>query len=334
MRKVFIHIGYPKTATTALQSFFYTNPQILKDNNIYYPLKGIAVPEKGHHNLVRAIASNPHTTNLYKPELGDIHTVSEEIKNRTENIIISSEGFSHLFNQDPKKVHKYLKTAFKAYEIEYLIVVRKADEFIESSFFQRLNAWSRGRLKTQLPDIKASKNKHLRGELNYLRVLNKVLSIEAKVTVFTYTNNIVNELANYIMQPPSPITVPKISINKRQGKKLLSLLYTLATHDKQTAYQQIFIKNKKKIIYCFSEEEQEKYGIFTKPERSIILEKYAKKIQDFNTRYNLNISIPQEDKSEKHFFLVDDFNERQQNIARSIFKLELKKTVAKEIINL
>lgn len=330
MRKIFIHIGYPKTATTTLQNFFYTNPELLKRHQLYYPEKGMALPEKGHHNITRSIPWNTVTANLYKPDLGDIDSLVKEIDKKKENVIISSEGFAHLFAKDAPKIDKYLKTSLKKYEIEYLIVVRKADEFIESSFFQRLNAWSRGRIKKQLPSIEETKIKHLKSELGYLRMVEKALQLDTKVTVLTYGSNIVNEIANYIIK--SPVTVPKTSINKRQSKKLLSLIYILSSHKQQADYQRLFMENRKKIIRAFTENETEKYGIFTLPERLQLMRKYTKKINEINIKYHTKIAIPKDDKSEKGFFLVNDFNKKQLRIVHSIFGIELKKMTTQEII--
>jgi len=163
-----------------------------------------------------------------------------------------------------------------------------------------------------------------------LQVVEKTLSLDAQVTVLTYNSKIVNEIANYIIK--SPVTVPKTSINKRQNKKLLSLLYILSNHEQYADYQELFTKNRKQIVRGFTEEEIEKYGIFTLSERLELTNKYAEKIQQINTKYDTDIAMPENDKSEKEFFLVNNFNKKQLRLVHSIFGIELKKMTTQEIM--
>jgi len=329
MKKIFIHTGYPKTATSALQYFLHNNPELLKRHQLYYPQEGLALPERGHHNLVRSIPFCFHTKELYRPRLGNFKTLLKEISRKEEDIIISSEGFTPLFNRYPERTHQYLNKALKGCEMEYLIVVRKADEFIESNFFQRLNAWSRGRWKKRLPSIKTTKEQNLNGELVYLKMVEQTFDLGAKVTVFNYNSNIVTEVANYITK--SSVTVPKALVNQRKTRKLLSLLYTLSNHARHAEYQELFFKNTAQILRTFAEHEKEKYGIFTPSECAQLVEKYTQKLEQINTKYDRKIAIPGEDKRERAFFLVNNFNDEQLKLIHSIFGLDVQKIIAREL---
>lgn len=87
MRKLYIHIGPPKTGTSAVQYILNTYP----DKNVLYPNVGLW-SDGAHHNLVLN-----YFEDFRRPEVirGDIKFLFEQIgalaRNSQQNIVISSE---------------------------------------------------------------------------------------------------------------------------------------------------------------------------------------------------------------------------------------------------
>lgn len=58
-KRLYIHIGFPKTGSSAIQSFLLTNQKILKEHGIFYPAPLVGKSLKsvfhvGHGSMVQA----------------------------------------------------------------------------------------------------------------------------------------------------------------------------------------------------------------------------------------------------------------------------------------
>ena len=66
-KKLFVHVGYPKTGTTSIQRSFYCQRyELAKSRQLLYPEPCLARPEFGHHNIAWEALSHP----LFNPENG------------------------------------------------------------------------------------------------------------------------------------------------------------------------------------------------------------------------------------------------------------------------
>lgn len=125
MKKLFLHIGPPKTGTSTIQDFLYHNRNNLRNFGYLYPQTGIKF--SGQHNLAQIIIKSE----LAKPNAGTWKEFHSEIENANfENIIISSEFFS----MANKKQIEILKSELKFYEVTIIIYLRRQDLRLESQY--------------------------------------------------------------------------------------------------------------------------------------------------------------------------------------------------------
>jgi len=121
-KKIFIHIGTPKTGTTALQTFFANHTQVLEKNNIVYPVSGrrrnqhfyLAIPQSNNQKLVKEAWQS-----LY----------DELESTQWSTAVISSERFSR---EDPLEVFNACKR-FNA-EIHIVVFFRERKALLSSHY--------------------------------------------------------------------------------------------------------------------------------------------------------------------------------------------------------
>ncbi|WP_024335035.1 hypothetical protein [Desulfotignum balticum] len=134
MTKLFLHIGYPKTATTAIQDNLILNQKLLLEKGVLYPANGLDI--KAHHIIPRIMRKEG-----LKSHSNDLEIISEGLQYelnsyKPEACIISSEGF--VFGTNPHEVMAYFKSIFQ--HIEILIYLRNPYDWIESDYNQGVKA--------------------------------------------------------------------------------------------------------------------------------------------------------------------------------------------------
>jgi hypothetical protein len=147
MKAIFLHIGYNKTGTTAIQKTFFKNRKLLVENNLFYPslCRGDR-KSNGHHSLAESLLfyckkTLPPYVNLelYRNYSVDhywklLHT--ELAKTRCSNIFISSEAFSRFVECESQI--EYVKYQLKDYSVKILIYIRDQIEYFESAYNQAI----------------------------------------------------------------------------------------------------------------------------------------------------------------------------------------------------
>jgi hypothetical protein len=135
MTRLFLHIGYPKTATTAIQDNLVLNQKLLLEKKILYPESGLDI--KAHHKISR-VMKRGELKSRSKDLLGIGDRLRYELKtHRPEVCIISSEGF--VFGTTPQEVMKYFKGFFE--HIEIIVYLRNPYDWIESDYNQGVKAY-------------------------------------------------------------------------------------------------------------------------------------------------------------------------------------------------
>ncbi len=103
MKKILLHIGTPKTGTSALQNFFLTNKELLAEVDIYYP----------EHKVDTNGVSSGNGTLLFnaakKSFIEDGKQIIKDLINETSlgSILLSSEGFYRY----PEELHNIVGDA-------------------------------------------------------------------------------------------------------------------------------------------------------------------------------------------------------------------------------
>jgi len=131
---LWIHIGMPKTGTTALQGFLHSNPDFLAANGIRYMASG---RDRGTgegrlicHNAM-AVDMSRNWSRTPDSQFTSFH--DEYDRHRSEHCIISSEMF---FGRDLSSIHERLIAPMQT-EVTILVYLRRFDDFIEADYKQR-----------------------------------------------------------------------------------------------------------------------------------------------------------------------------------------------------
>lgn len=142
VKKIFLHIGQHKTASTAIQAFLSVNKNIISERDILYP-HSLRIGS-GHHklyNLLKAIYLN----NKQLDDV-DLRSLMDEIETtNSQNIIISSEFFSSLntmmYNREETLgILRVFKRLMSNYQIFVIVYMRRQDDAIESRINQSIKS--------------------------------------------------------------------------------------------------------------------------------------------------------------------------------------------------
>lgn len=121
-KKLYIHIGMPKTGSSAIQAFFALNPEILHKNNYSFPW------HPGFGQAFQTSAGN--ATNLHHWILEGRFSEFENAINQIpeDNVILSSEVLFHTARLYPEKLSK----ALESFDFKIICYVRKIDDLVNS----------------------------------------------------------------------------------------------------------------------------------------------------------------------------------------------------------
>lgn len=136
MRELFLHIGYPKTGTTAIQEFLNINRGKLRERGVLYPETGI---ERFAHHQIPWVFTHDKRSRKGLTE-GDIHNgLKKEFScnSAVEKILISSEGF--IFGMQPEEAINIFRRDFET--IKLIVYVRQPFRWIQSDYNQGVKGW-------------------------------------------------------------------------------------------------------------------------------------------------------------------------------------------------
>lgn len=128
MKKIFVHVGTPKSGSSAIQAFLGINKSNLNAIDFDYPnFNGFS--QFGLTDAGNASFLEEHINSGNKNPLD--HLLSSSSCN---NIIISSENLFSKLKDDPKKFFDY----FSAYDCTFICYVRRFDEYFNSCVNQAI----------------------------------------------------------------------------------------------------------------------------------------------------------------------------------------------------
>jgi hypothetical protein len=131
--QLILHIGYPKTGTTALQRFWNLNKGLLGKNGLLYPATGrIFGAHYGYSYRLGLHADNTFDV----PPLDDMIAAlrDEMAQSGAHSALLSSEVFIKASN--PEQV----RDAFAGFDVKILIYLRRHDHYFESAYSQSVRS--------------------------------------------------------------------------------------------------------------------------------------------------------------------------------------------------
>ncbi|MFR8548405.1 MAG: hypothetical protein ACLVEV_07270 [Lachnospiraceae bacterium] len=146
MSTVFLHIGLPKTGTTAIQNFLRTNDEALRRRGICFPDLGFSYPEihsnRNAHFLVSSYDA-PSQMSHFTP--GSDYTSGIEqlarLSKTYDTILLTDELIWRVCNQHAD-FWPTVKEDFSRHGMELKVIayLRRQDEFVQSRYRQRMKA--------------------------------------------------------------------------------------------------------------------------------------------------------------------------------------------------
>jgi SAM-dependent methyltransferase len=129
-RQIYLHIGFPKTGTTSIQTWLTEHAPALAAHGVLYPAHGRDGQEYqyGHHRLARSLVERPLSElTVTWPDMARLRDEMETSPAQT--IVISSEDFSMRLQQPEVDL---LAQHLADFDVRIVCYVRRQDEFIIS----------------------------------------------------------------------------------------------------------------------------------------------------------------------------------------------------------
>jgi hypothetical protein len=126
-KKLYIHIGMPKTGSSAIQAFLNLNYKWLLTKGMCYP--------EGHTDFSQAFQTScGNAPGLYNWILNNNEQTFKKflLNSQTDKVILSSEMLFHVVKNKPQEFANY----FKNYDIKVICYIRKLDDLVESALKQ------------------------------------------------------------------------------------------------------------------------------------------------------------------------------------------------------
>ena len=141
MKRIYLHIGYPKTGTTAIQMFLRSNWESLIEQGIYYPVDPMLESKRYPGNLLPLVVSLNDSLNNpdgieYSAEVLYSRLIENVEKYDCPINIVSAEDYYRISSADITELHKQLRD----YECKIIIYLRRQDKFVTSIYFEAVKS--------------------------------------------------------------------------------------------------------------------------------------------------------------------------------------------------
>lgn len=143
MKTLFIHVGPHKTGSTYIQKNLFEQSDVLLQQGVMYP-KSLIGPQWGHHKLVEKVKQR------------DVAAVSEFLRTDEETLLVSSENFEDLNEED---IH-FLSTLTVDFNVEVIFFKRAYSKLLVSAWQEsvkqgEMQTWSEFLLEHALKPFKS-----------------------------------------------------------------------------------------------------------------------------------------------------------------------------------
>ena len=126
-RRLILHVGLPKTGTSAVQVWLHGNADALRRSAIEYPDAFATGGDPSHRWLVRGLLSH---------DLADLQAVLNTASQ--PDIVLSSEGLTnHLYDFSPEVLETF-RSMTDAFDVTVLLATREMDAWLRSYYRQAI----------------------------------------------------------------------------------------------------------------------------------------------------------------------------------------------------
>jgi hypothetical protein len=196
-RRFIVHVGYPKTGSTALQEACVTYRQQLEPAGVLYPESLVTVGTSKHEELCRLIRVN-------KVQQALSHLAGEVALSAAHTVLLSTESIVNQLDRiDDSRWVAFFQGLGQFGNLELLLVVRHPADLLLSYYKQAVvNQPSRlmSFYATPLPLSEFAQLPEIRSFLHLPSVIAKLERFSsAKVVKFDYSLTVVTDVLNWVV---------------------------------------------------------------------------------------------------------------------------------------
>ncbi len=338
-----LHIGLPKTGSTAAQEFLYANRELLKTQKIYYPNTGII--DGAHHLLATSLLKRvpPALQKLPRPNSQAIYRdlINNFNHSGCNTMLLSTEYFSLFGFPYQKHGREFIADFFRDFDIRILAYLRHQLPRYESTYSQEVrNAKLSQPVYHQefFQDFISRKGNYYTFLIDqWAETFGKSgLIIRPFVRSLLHKRNIIYDVLDQINAPlDATWKFPMHEANQALSYYRIDLLNKLTTLSlprdvKDSSYDAI---SSLPLLDC----ERVKTTILSDKERALLITQFEEDNQKLNLKYKdalkgLTLDAQQLDKTPKyhegldHIFLhqfADKFSDKHNDLGRELSTLIL-----------
>jgi len=265
--KIYLHIGTPKTGTSAIQWFLNANRESLLEHGIIYPkLIGATSHAFAHYFGFGEPKTLEKFSKMYSREQQE-KLLREEIitySKGNKDIIISSEIFSATHRISESKLLD-IKRFLGGLPVVIICYLRRQDHYIESVYSQ---AFKMQNFNLSIQEFKETKNNNWYERLNYFAKVfgHKNIIIRTYEKHTWYNQSVFHDFLNLLgIKDLSSFTFPDTPVNVRYGPELIEMIKCCRGINPNEAI---------KIFEDLQIESKHEYPLLSPVERIELLQKY------------------------------------------------------------
>jgi hypothetical protein len=339
---MYIHIGMPKTGSSAIQAFLSLNYNVLKKSGFLFPNP----PNPNYGQAYQTTSGNADSiatlireNNITKIKDNISKIIQDSDSFNCENIIFSTEFFFQILAMYPER----FLDIFEDYEYKIICYIRRQDTLFSSAYNQSVKNHD---LKSKtLPSELIEKMdfcKILKNSLNYIDVRRMLIRPYEKKQF--YLGNIFEDFLNsiglkltdeYIF--PEKIVNPSLDFDTLEFRRILNILEI----DKTNTIKKYVINSflAKYTVDNSNGFPFQDHNIYSNKERIEIINKYEKENQEiariFLNRQDGKLFYDELPKDDKSSILKKEFtNEKAIDICKFIFKEKYNNSIETQLIQI
>ncbi len=230
IKHIYIHIGFMKTGTSAIQSFINANKEFLENEGFYFPKVNLEAMNYLGFSLLDEIPPRIHQKKTIKREELYKNLKTEINNSKFNKIILTTEAYSlmstNLFLGDkaPEMLSKLLNE--DNFRLKIIAFIRRQDEYLESQYNQHVKTHDFWKLYTK--DI-TSFYEEKKDLLNFNTIINSWAKYFGEknilLNVYDKKNDIIADFLDLLNIATKPNKESKkILINKKLNFKALEFM--------------------------------------------------------------------------------------------------------------